>query len=400
MTTRFIICDGMVGAGKSTTADFLAHYLRFNRVPAKLSGEDGSLRIHALHRPPRASIPPEYLPGEPLDSSLKVKLKPEAFVEESLKRWSALAQEMDSSDDVLVADGHMFHGAADQLHLLDASHQLIEEYIAQIFRIIHEFDPILVHLMRHDTERTLRETCQARGPVWTRHQVAWKVCSPYGRRKHYQGFEGLVRLFSDFSRVLERTTNNLPHRVIRAEVSSGSYIDCYNAVLQYLRLPSHKSLGVAGFTNKSRDVVLMGEADSVASLARQDMIGNLYVRVCSAPDALKPLHILTKIDGHLYLISNSGFHHLAALSKLHTVGGGIIYYGNRNLASLDFISLEQFSGTLVVMGNPDLQRIENVGSPEQLESLQLVTNGSLLGFSGLRTLQSVRGTLRYPPTNT
>lgn len=395
MTTRLIICDGIVGSGKSSTADFLARYLQFKGIPAKFSGEDGPLRIHALHRPPRASIPPEYIPGEPLDPSDKVKMNPEAFVEESLRRWAALAKGMASSEDVLVADGHVFHGAADQLHFLDASPQLIEDYIAQIFETIKGFDPLLVHLIRHDTNRALRETCQARGPMWTRHQVDWKVGSPYGQRHRYEGFDGLVSLFSDFSRILDRVTNRLPHRVIKADVSSGSYRGCYNDVLQHLQFPSDGPFGIASLTNEGRDVVIMGETGARASLplAGQETVGNLFVRLSPSPEGLEPLCDVTKIEGHFYLISNSGFHNLEALSKLRTVDGSVICYGNQQLESLDFPSLEQFNGNLFVMSNPKLRRVENVGSPEQLDALRIGNNASLTDFSGLQTLQFVTGSV-------
>lgn len=390
MPPRLVICDGIVGSGKSSTAEFLARYLRSRGVPVRLVGEDGPLRLHALHRPPRTSIPPEYVPSEPVEPAAKPRITPEAFARESLKRWAVLAQEAAASDELLVADGHVFHGAADQLLFLDAPSALIEAYVAQIFACTAPLKPILVHLVRPDLPRALAGAARERGPAWTRHQVDWKVVSPYGARRGYDGFDGLARLFCDLDRLSGRAAGALPN-VVRADVSGGRYDACYREVLGRLGLPADGPLGIAGVAEDG-DLVLMGEADGrdPAPVPR-DVPGSVVLRQWSSADGLAGLRAVATIGGHLRLIGTEGVRGLAALSGVRAIAGGIACTGNASLETVDLPALERVGGSVAINGNPCLRRVENLGAPEELEHLRVIANPSLTELCGPGGLRSVAG---------
>jgi len=207
--TRLVFCDGICGSGKTSTALYVAHQLKENGVPAKFMGEGSAVHVRGIYRPPREGIPPAYLEDEILDPKAKVLCSPQDYMKRGLEAWRKFAAEVEDSDEIIVLDGHFFHAATDDLHFIDTDPELSAQYVSQIVEIIRDLNPVLIHLYQRDVEASLRQACTARGRMWTRHQVDWKVVAPYSYRKGYVGFDGLVKQFDDLCVLCDRITKAL-----------------------------------------------------------------------------------------------------------------------------------------------------------------------------------------------
>ena len=232
--TRLIFCDGICGSGKTSTALFVANQLRRNGLRAKFMVEGSAVRIKGVHRPSRESIPPIYLNGEITDPTANALCSPEEYIAQGLDAWRVFADEVRESDRITVLDGHFFHAATDDLHYMGADPELSAQYVPQIVEIISDLNPAFIHLYQHDVEASLRHTCTSRGRMWTRHQVDWKVETPYGYNKGYKGFDGLVNVFSDLCDLCDGITKSLSIPYLQIDNLDGDWIS-YNAqVLDFL----------------------------------------------------------------------------------------------------------------------------------------------------------------------
>ena len=102
--TRLIFVDGLPGAGKSTTAEYVTRELEQRGIPCRLLRErepDHPLNVggewHPSGRTTGARMFAEYTVG--------------AFVEESLARWSAFATQALVSERVNVLDSYPFQNS-------------------------------------------------------------------------------------------------------------------------------------------------------------------------------------------------------------------------------------------------------------------------------------------------
>jgi len=114
--TKFIFIEGIMGSGKSTTALFLTEHLQKNGIAAQFMSEGGPLRV-ALDLP--------HPNGVWLDVTI------EEYIELSLLKWRAFAQEARQCEMVTACDGLLFHGNMTDL-LYQSYYALCNNIFAQL----------------------------------------------------------------------------------------------------------------------------------------------------------------------------------------------------------------------------------------------------------------------------
>lgn len=226
--TRFIFVEGIMGAGKSTTAWFLTEQINGNRLAARFLAEGPT--IDEPEHPLRIATTLPHPQGVWLDITI------EQFIELSLQRWRNFAQEARQSSTVTVCDGLLFHGNMTDLLLMNAEPEILRYYIEQIIKSIAALNPVIIYLYQADIAHALRAICEARGSKWEAYQVNWKTGSPYAVQSSLHGFEGLVQLYQNYRDLCDDIFARLELPKL-AILNEGNWDEYYRAILTFLQLP-------------------------------------------------------------------------------------------------------------------------------------------------------------------
>lgn len=217
MPFRFLFVEGVLGAGKTTTGNWLASHLGWRFL------EEGPTREEPAH-PLRVN--------SKLAHPLAVwdDVSAEEYAAFSLALWHDFVA---SAPGPLVCDGLLFHGNMTDLLLMDAPPAAMEDYVAGILEALEPFDPAVVYPRQPNVAAALRAVCDQRGEGWQRYQVDWKMSSPYARRRGLAGFEGLVRLYEEYVAICDELFDGLTVPRLRVELD-GDWTSVRRDILSFL----------------------------------------------------------------------------------------------------------------------------------------------------------------------
>ncbi|HEX9133433.1 MAG TPA: hypothetical protein VF844_14175 [Ktedonobacteraceae bacterium] len=226
--TSLIFVEGIMGAGKSTTAWFLTQQLQWHGIAARflLEGPTAQEPEHPL----RVATELPHPNGVWLDVTVQ------QYIERSLQKWHSFVQEALPSAVVTICDGLLFHGNMTDLLLMNAEPELLLRYVAQVIESTQPLNPAMIYFYHADVTQALRAVCDTRGSEWEAYQVNWKVLSPYGVQRSLQGFPGLVQLYRAYRALCDDFFAQLalPKLAIRNE---GDWATYYQEILTFLQLP-------------------------------------------------------------------------------------------------------------------------------------------------------------------
>lgn len=227
--TRFIFIEGLMGAGKSTTAAFVTTQLERNGIAAHLLLEGPT--IDDPYHPLRVAT------DLPHPNAAWRDVTVEGFIARSMAKWHKFACQAQQSAMVTVCDGLLFHGNMTDLLLMDATPAVLRHYVEGVIATIHALQPVAIYLRDADVAQALRTVRDARGNAWETYQVNWKMASPYAMRRSLQGFQGLVHLFQAYRALCVDIFAQLPlpKLVIHRD---GDWMRHYHDILTFLALPS------------------------------------------------------------------------------------------------------------------------------------------------------------------
>jgi hypothetical protein len=226
--TSLIFVEGIMGAGKTTTAWFLTEQLQRQGLAARFPLEGPTVEdpVHPL----RVATDLPHPNGVWLDMTIQ------QYIEYSGQKWQRFVEAARSSTSVTICDGLLFHGNMTDLLLMNAEPDVLFGYVRQVIQCIHPLNPVLIYFYHADVAQALRRVCDARGSEWEAYQVNWKVGSPFGVQRSLQGFAGLVQLYQSYRALCDDFFARLalPKLAIRNE---GEWTTYYQQILTFLQLP-------------------------------------------------------------------------------------------------------------------------------------------------------------------
>lgn len=225
--TRFIFVEGIMGSGKSTTAEFLTEQIRQYGFDARFLAEGPS--IEEPEHPLRVAT--EF----PHPNGIWLDLMVEEFIERSLRKWHNFVKMAQQNTTVTVCDGLLFHGNMTDVLLMNAEPLALYQYVAQVIESLHSLNPVVIYFYHNDVAKAIRAICDERGSAWEAYQVNWKVASPYGMQRLLQGYDGLVQLYQDYRALCDDifAQLRLPKLAICNE---GNWATYYHDILTFLQL--------------------------------------------------------------------------------------------------------------------------------------------------------------------
>jgi thymidylate kinase len=226
--TKLILVEGLPGAGKSTTAQFLARQLARRGIAARWWYEEELGHPVYLFRD-RASL------RQVLDDLAAGRRR--RVVADALRHWRRFVAEARRSDPIALLDGCLFGYLTWTLFHFDAPEPEIAAYVERVAEIIRPLDPCLVVLRQPDVAGAMARLCARRGEATARGYIERAAGSPYGERRGLSGFDGLVAFWEAYRQIADAVLArlDLAKRVI--EEADGDWPARQRAILAFLGLP-------------------------------------------------------------------------------------------------------------------------------------------------------------------
>ncbi len=184
--TNLILVDGLPGAGKSTTAQFLALQFQRQQIPACWFYElDHNHPIHAFHVWSRKG--------------------PECFIGTTLQNWTTFVQANARTDQINILESTFFQSSVRLLLQSDLPSARIREYALRVAAIIDPLHPVFIYMPSADVAAALQEICEYRKKTWEQYFIQIIDSSRYAKARKLRGFDGVVAFFEEY----QRLTNNL-----------------------------------------------------------------------------------------------------------------------------------------------------------------------------------------------
>ncbi len=202
---RLILVDGIIGVGKSTTAQWLCRLLSAHGVSAEWHHEQDMehpvFEDHALESAARMS-PRDCL----------------AFHRSALEQWHRVAVATGPGRPVVILESSFLQAPIASMHLAGCSHDGIVEHVSETARVLHGVHPLLVFLRPRDVAAGVRRICERRGPEFAAYLLDTIRATPYGEQRAPVESGQVTTFIEELAELCEIAVSRLACEVVTAEV--------------------------------------------------------------------------------------------------------------------------------------------------------------------------------------
>jgi thymidylate kinase len=266
--TRLILVEGFPGAGKSTTAQFLARQLarRGARVRWIYEGESAN----------------PLVPGAPAGGHQSW----EQLADRRVARWRAFAAAAAEEDVTVVPESALLQLPVFTMLRRNVDPSLITALVGRLVEAVAPLRPTLVYLARRDPEVAFRAIGEQRGITWLLHHMAESGSYQFIQTRGLSGLDGLLaywRAHADLcGTIVERI--DLPKLVL--EVGANGWAERRRRICDFLEVPYREDL-VADPPTIAR--VTGRFSDGKREVTVESVAGRLVMRGLWRSNALLPI---------------------------------------------------------------------------------------------------------------
>jgi thymidylate kinase len=176
---RLILIEGMIGSGKTTTAQYLADWLSRRGEDVRAFDEGAAdhpirtRRVDELLGAPASGDPSVYAAGQ----------------------WRRLAERCLRDEQTIICESVFLQNSVMPAFIDGAPVATVAEICAEIEWQAAPAEPFLVYLRPDDIPAAIARVHQARGEPWSSRNLAFVQDSPWARRRGLRGRDAVVGLY-------------------------------------------------------------------------------------------------------------------------------------------------------------------------------------------------------------
>jgi hypothetical protein len=204
---RLIIIEGMIGAGKSTTAEHLAAWLVGRGADARAFHEcadDHPIRTSAVDLLRAANSDAGRVPAGAGDDDPAAD--PSVY---NVTQWGALADRC-ARGEIIVLESTFLQNSVLPVFADDAPIARVEEAFARIAAQIAPADPLLVYLRPRDIVDAVGRVHAERGEPWSSRNLKAVSRLPWARRRGLVGRRAVIELYRAWEPIVDELLAGSP----------------------------------------------------------------------------------------------------------------------------------------------------------------------------------------------
>jgi hypothetical protein len=191
---RLILVEGMIGAGKTTTAGYLADWLSRRGEDVRAFDEGAAdhpirtRRVDELLAAPAPGDPGVYAAGQ----------------------WRRLAERCLRDEQTIILESIFLQNSVMPAFIDGAPAAAVTDICAEIQRQAAPAEPFLVYLRPVDIAAAIARVHEARGEPWSSRNVAYVQDCPWARRRNRRGRDAVVQLYQAWDPVVSELFDRYP----------------------------------------------------------------------------------------------------------------------------------------------------------------------------------------------
>jgi hypothetical protein len=219
MAARLILVEGFPGAGKSTTAQFLA------RLVARRGGAARWVYEEEL---PHPLVPPAQAPRY---------RSWEEFADVRVAQWRAFATAARDHDVTIVPESALLQRPVAAMLTRDADRTLIETLVRRLVEVVTPMQPALVYLARRDPAAAFRALGDRRGVSWLLWHVQASAGYAFTQTRGLSGLDGLLAYWRAHAEVCGAIVEGLGLPKLVLDVGPDGWPERRRRICDFLELP-------------------------------------------------------------------------------------------------------------------------------------------------------------------
>ena len=200
-TTRLVLVEGMIGAGKTTTAAHIAHWLAGRGEDARAYHEfddDHPIRTKAVDLL-RAAHPEGA--SRAADTGEDGMARDPAVYAPS--QWRTLAARCAHGQQTIIMESTLLQNSVLPCFANGAPIEKVKQVFAEIEAQLTPASPLLIYLRPSDVERAVERAHSERGEPWASWNSSSVASYPWARSRNLHGRRAVVELYRAWEHVVD-----------------------------------------------------------------------------------------------------------------------------------------------------------------------------------------------------